>query len=104
MRAIHRDKATNGLLPFGRDDGIDSISSHPSADPCQSRPRFNARAQMAEIGFVKELQHETPDVHCDDQGVHINWPSNRASNAAIKWVGESLAIISDDVRERLKKS
>ena len=104
MQAIRWDEVTNYLLPFGRDDSIDGVASHPFADGCQPCPRFNSAAQMAEIGFIKELLHETPNVHCDDQGVHIDWPSNGAPDVAVKRVGESLAIISDDVRERLKKT
>ena len=89
---------------FGRDDSIDGVASHPFADGCQSCLQFNSAAQMAEIGFIKELQHKMPNVHCNDQGVHIDWLSNGAPDVAVKWVGESLAIISDDVRERLKKT
>ena len=58
---------------------------------------------MAETGFIQEMQHEKADVHSDDQGVHINWSSDKALNVAIKWMGKSLAIICDNVRERLKR-
>ena len=43
-------------------------------------------------------------VHCDDHGVHIDCSSNGAPDVAIKWMGESLAIISDYVKERLKET
>ena len=59
---------------------------------------------MADIGFIEEMQHETSNVHCDDQGVHIDCLSDGAPDIAIKWMGESLAIISDYVKERLKKT